>query len=315
MGNIKLNLIFVGVLNSLIIIDLACILLTTMDAIVSSGRSTVSAREIQEDLKCVNCQKVPTAAPIYDCLNGHLLCNRCHQGTYNICPECNIQLGGHRNLFAETVLSRLPLPCKFAYKGCTIEIIGKDNIEKHELECIIGTIVCIRKECEKKMAVPKLAHHMTVDHQCMSWEQNADFFTFPIAIEKSIYDTFKQYEETHFNIDGRDFFSEIVRTEKGFWFAGVFCVSTNDMNDEKYSYEMKIRSDDNIEEIQFHGECLPVEEISITSFMNGEASCLMFNDAMVKKFTEKMLQVEIKIQTYYSQDYQDHSNQSFHSDY
>jgi len=254
-----------------------------MDAIIASGRTTVSAREIQEDLKCVNCLKVPTAAPIYDCLNGHLLCNRCHHSVYNICPECNIQLVGHRNLFAETVLSRLPIPCKFASKGCTVEIIGRDKIEKHELDCVIGTIVCIRQECNKKMAVPKLPHHMTVDHQCMSLQTNDDYFTFPIAIEKSIYDTSKQFEETHFNIDGRDFFSEIIRTEKGIWFAGVFWVSSNDINDDKYSYEIKIRSDDNVEEIQFHGECLPVEEISISSFMSGEASCLMFNDAMVKK--------------------------------
>lgn len=272
-------------------------------------RSTVSARDIQEDLKCVQCHKVPSSAPIYDCLNGHLICHRCQQGLANsssflTCPnpDCNVQFGGHRNLFAETVLSRLPLPCKFAIRGCPVEIIGRDKIEEHELECPKGTIVCIRTECKQKMGVSKLRNHMIFDHHCMSLEANEDSFTFPIALEKTTYAAYKQFEETHFNVDGRDFFSEIIRTEKGVWYAGVFCVSTNDVNDDKYSFEFKIRSDDNIERIQFNGECVSIEETSISSFAGGDTSCLMFNDAMVKKFAEGVLQVEIRVEPYYSMD-------------
>ena len=67
----------------------------------------------------------PSAA-IYQCSNGHLLCDGCFtrvvEGNQPVCPTCRVSLSRDRPIrsrFAETVLSALPVPCTNVGSGCT----------------------------------------------------------------------------------------------------------------------------------------------------------------------------------------------------
>ena len=82
----------------------------------------------EEELHCVVCLDFPRSV-IYQCCNGHLLCEGCFvrvvEGNQPVCPTCRASLSRDRPIrsrFAETVLSALPVPCSNAESGCSEQV-------------------------------------------------------------------------------------------------------------------------------------------------------------------------------------------------
>ncbi len=78
---------------------------------------SVSIKELESALQCPACNHLPRSTPIYQCENGHILCTNCRI-KLSKCPTCQMSVGQTRSLFAEKMLQKIPLPCKFEIHGC-----------------------------------------------------------------------------------------------------------------------------------------------------------------------------------------------------
>lgn len=63
------------------------------------------SRSNVETPKCICCCDIPKLGPIFQCQNGHLICESCY-GWMFMCPKCEAKLltPAIRNLFAENVV-------------------------------------------------------------------------------------------------------------------------------------------------------------------------------------------------------------------
>jgi len=259
----------------------------------TDNQHQVSAKDLQQDIRCPVCLDIPKSAPIYTCLNGHLVCNACHPSMNNECPVCRIELGNNRNIFAEKVLSKLPIPCKFYSKGCTFQLIDRQILERHEEECTKGAILCIRMDCDKKIPISKFVGHMKTEHNITGREEVP--FDGLMEFEYTLFSRPKQWQEQYFQMDGMHFYSELIRLDKGLWFAWVYHLKTINVQ-KRFRWTYSLLAEQSDERVDFHGDCVSLEDISVASMTNAEQSCLIFSDATVKKFApEGKLQFKIDI--------------------
>ncbi|CAL8110520.1 unnamed protein product [Orchesella dallaii] len=114
--------------------------LPVQDTNFPSSSNTESLLSITE---CPVCFDV--SLPIYQCINGHIICNSCLQGLdQKICPTCRVSLvEPTRNLALEKVLKNynVRLPCKYSLNGC-MERRGCVEKEAHQLVCPFKTYTC-----------------------------------------------------------------------------------------------------------------------------------------------------------------------------
>ena len=87
---------------------------------------------VKEDLKCPVCVDIPVSLPIFQCFNGHIICNFCFPKLES-CPVCRVDLIlPIRALTAENMWRKMLQECK--HKGCNQQIQIR-NIEEHENTC------------------------------------------------------------------------------------------------------------------------------------------------------------------------------------
>merc|ERR1719367_2295160 len=98
-----------------------------------SKRQLLSLNSIQDVLECTICLEVPRKDPIYQCDNGHLLCEFCHKRV-DECPLCKVNLKNIRALAVEKILRKCPRPCKFQSTGCSAQMRQLSLLE-HEKNC------------------------------------------------------------------------------------------------------------------------------------------------------------------------------------
>ena len=91
-----------------------------------------SSQDLEESLECPICFQIPQSAPIYQCENGHMICNSCHQ-RLTICPSCRKPLGKIRCMFAEQILQKISFSCPFA-PGCKVRSVASVR-DQHAAEC------------------------------------------------------------------------------------------------------------------------------------------------------------------------------------
>ena len=98
-----------------------------------SKRQFLSLNSIQDVLECIICLELPRKDPIYQCDNGHLLCEFCHKRV-DECPLCKVNLKNIRALAVEKILRKCPRPCKFQGKGCSA-LMRQLSLKEHEKNC------------------------------------------------------------------------------------------------------------------------------------------------------------------------------------
>ena len=89
--------------------------------------------DILKDLECPVCMETPESFPIYQCTQGHIVCNSCYPRVEN-CPVCRVKKSlTIRALTAEKALKNLLQECR--HQGCSIL---KLDIKEHEENCGIA---------------------------------------------------------------------------------------------------------------------------------------------------------------------------------
>ena len=107
----------------------------------------------KKDLECPVCLELPDSLPIYQCLQGHIICNSCQANLKN-CPVCRVALEPPiRALMEEKILRKKMKVCK--YEGCSKLVRG--NIAEHEELCEFALVNCT--VCQENVTLRDLDEH------------------------------------------------------------------------------------------------------------------------------------------------------------
>lgn len=79
--------------------------------------------------------------PIFQCQNGHSVCNNCKRGLSS-CPTCRGALIDTRNLTAEQLAYKVIHPCNNSARGC-YEKMSLEELKKHEAACPYRFYECL----------------------------------------------------------------------------------------------------------------------------------------------------------------------------
>ncbi len=128
-----------------------------------------------EDLTCPVCWYVRHDCKIFQCQNGHLICEECYAKVH-ICPMCRIELQkpGHRNLYAEKSIKKLPLRCKYTEQGCSYKTPSAKEHQEHEAECLFRPLMC--PGCGEESTFGLLLDHLKTVHRGTNKEEDAGGF-------------------------------------------------------------------------------------------------------------------------------------------
>ncbi len=144
------------------------------------------AMEQLEELTCPVCLDVPQNCKIFQCQNGHLICERCYEQVTN-CPICRtgLQKPGPRCLYAEKAIQKLsqslqkpgpiqnvPLRCKYNPQGCSYRALSASERKVHEEECLSRPLKC--PECGLESSFGLLLDHLLTEHGGIDCESGDD---------------------------------------------------------------------------------------------------------------------------------------------
>ncbi|XP_023347929.1 E3 ubiquitin-protein ligase SIAH1B [Eurytemora carolleeae] len=117
--------------------------------------------DLKKSLECPVCFNIPRKPPIFQCENGHLICAECKPRILS-CPQCRKPFRG-RLLFAESLLDRVPVPCRYQTEGCDLEVVC-GYIEEHEARCHFGPTSCSYSEygCTEVITRMELGKHQEI---------------------------------------------------------------------------------------------------------------------------------------------------------
>ena len=115
-----------------------------------SQESLFSINEIEDALECVICLEFPKNSPVYQCENGHVLCNACHGRVIN-CPSCIVRLGK---------IAKFGGPCKFSQFGCKARV-PHELLKSHESICDWRPVPCPSPNCKEIVPVSKMSKHLS----------------------------------------------------------------------------------------------------------------------------------------------------------
>ncbi|CAL8133601.1 unnamed protein product [Orchesella dallaii] len=126
-------------------------------------------------MECPICFEILTA-PIYQCQNGHIICNNCIN-RIQFCGECRIPLGDSRirNVALEYISQSMEVPCPNSTDGCLVLAIA-GNLKNHMEVCDFRPIPLCSKhlgwtECIEKVTASSAINHLREVHQVEEVEQ------------------------------------------------------------------------------------------------------------------------------------------------
>lgn len=165
------------------------------------ARAWPAEKELLEQLECCVCY-TPMTGAIYQCVDGHLICNACKPNSEfltgslsssrrglllrapppgatrltvvaayrlcvlvrNTCGTCRQPLGNIRNRALEKLAACLILPCKYSVCGCEESMSGKDR-EAHEAACPHRPYGCpMSASCAFSGSKSELLEHLRTGH-------------------------------------------------------------------------------------------------------------------------------------------------------
>lgn len=111
----------------------------------SGGLAQGGVDKLCQMLECPLCFNVMTAA-IYQCNNGHLICEACKEkaqlenGSCK-CQTCGQAIGNTRNRALEELSTVVKLPCAFHSRGCRVEVFAHERAH-HQSTCPMRSVEC-----------------------------------------------------------------------------------------------------------------------------------------------------------------------------
>ncbi len=142
--------------------------------------------DFSEDLRCPVCLEVRHDCKIFQCGNGHLICELCHSSVTQ-CPICRVTLPkpGSRNLFAEKAIRNLPQPCKNAHKGCPFATKDSKAFDAHSSACHFEQVPC--PLCFRECHIGTLFPHVELAHGSIDNKVSKEFDGyFRVGVTKSM---------------------------------------------------------------------------------------------------------------------------------
>eukprot|EP01083_Nonionella_stella_P061174 159482_1 len=99
--------------------------------------------DLMELLECPICSIPMVDGPILQCSEGHTICQTCKGKLPNpkLCPQCQAELGYCRNRVLESMVEKIPIPCKNKDFGCLLIIPPCDRIT-HAAQCKFTPFEC-----------------------------------------------------------------------------------------------------------------------------------------------------------------------------
>ncbi|PHU29360.1 E3 ubiquitin-protein ligase SINAT2 [Capsicum chinense] len=133
-------------------------------AVIDGKHGAGSNSAVHEMLKCAACMNL-MYPPIYQCPNGHALCEYCKSKVL-VCPICCHEPGNIRCLALEKIAESLELPCRYQFYGCQ-DIFPYHTRLQHEQNCRFRPYNCpyAESECAVTGDIHKLVAHLKDHHK------------------------------------------------------------------------------------------------------------------------------------------------------
>lgn len=156
---------------------------------------TTKMNSINESIRCPVCCS-PMHSGIINCRNGHSICISCYkqiQCQSNKCPMCKEQyfcckISMNRNYCMESIIDKLPLPCKNTDYGCKEILSGKQRYVHYQL-CEYTPIPCISdvairpsfKKCQYAGDLNEVINHAIKYHGFETFKTVNNEFAFQVS--------------------------------------------------------------------------------------------------------------------------------------
>ena len=176
------------------------------NAMARAVTQTMALDELKDYFECPVCLSVPRRPPIWQCDKGHMICGTCRPKVVN-CPTCRGRFSQEQRLyFAERLLEKVPVACKYSEEGCEVELVpgqmarheaecdhrhvgcvhmdwgcrvtcAKGQMAKHVATCQYKPEACLMADCKQKVPKKFLIRHMAVQHKFVRQEGIMDLGT------------------------------------------------------------------------------------------------------------------------------------------
>ena len=243
----------------------------------------VSLTNIKNDLNCVICFDVPKQDPVYQCDNGHILCDTCHEKVTE-CPVCRIKLEGPKKLVVETVFAKCHGQPYLKKDGCSVTLT-KTELQKHQNICKYIPVPCVHPGCREMVPMTELAAHIEDTHE-VRCHFKTNQYTIVYKHMKTSISIESQFGPSRLSFDGFHFYSSVWRNflPQRRWFIWLYIVGTADES-KNYIYTVTIKGLEFNEVITYTGQTISVqtgkEQVCRTY------RCLSFDDEMAKRLCRK----------------------------
>eukprot|EP00092_Neocalanus_flemingeri_P108084 GFUD01138748.1.p1 GENE.GFUD01138748.1~~GFUD01138748.1.p1 ORF type:complete len:330 (+),score=82.64 GFUD01138748.1:13-1002(+) len=180
---------------------------------VLEKKHTNLVNKLHERIECPVCLEIPETGPVFNCLNGHLVCSKCKS---NSCPTCRAKMSEGKSLLAVTVLENIEHKCR--NQQCD-QLLPLAEIGAHRKVCTHRLIKCPATLCEDKVSFCSLIDHLMTDcsHSCAKEEKKIDDLTSleGFFISFNVFEG-EEYKTETFLWNGNYFFFNTI-TANGHW--------------------------------------------------------------------------------------------------
>ena len=265
------------------------------------------ASQTKKLLECPVCYQICRPPRIWQCTNGHLTCDSCHNHT-TCCPLCRSSFSNIRPFTAEKLAKQVPTPCKNYGSGCNKTLPWRER-EQHEISCDFAIAHCPVLSCSVQVPIKETMEHMrsvhniSLDSASLKLTQGGMSFRSSISAATYLHGSSDQqnwwwgpqfvvYETIPFffiisrrveNPDSRGHFFFWL------WFGG------NQAEAKRFLYTLTVEGVDG-EKIAYTAKPVSLE-LSVNCILE-EQSCLLLSDSAVKRMlsaTGEKLQYRIEI--------------------
>ncbi|CAG7827825.1 unnamed protein product [Allacma fusca] len=208
----------------------------------SQSSSSQRGKPVPKKYTCPICLEF-LLPPVYQCVNGHLICDICHVKV-KTCPQCRDAFVGKkiRNLAVEEIVRECSYECKNLEAGCMLKR-KYDQVRDHDLDCKFSSLNFCESlgiNCNIKIGEPGIVEHLKTVHRIRG------LATPPSNTELvvDIHQTIPKVELDRWNVfmglphffifDGKVFFLKTLVDAKEKCISWMICVAGSQKSVEKY---------------------------------------------------------------------------------